>query len=191
MSVPFKAGDVERHASAGGTPVALRLVQPGDGELLIRAFGRLSAESRYRRFFGHKNTLSPDEVRQFTDCDGIDHLAIGALVEGADGSEEGVGVARFFRLPHDSRTAEAAVTVIDTFQGRGIGGLLARRLLSAAAERGVDHLEFSVLSENQPMLVLLRRLALDANVRAEHRQSGTTVRVLVPTGAVRRRPACA
>lgn len=188
MSVRLKPFEVERHSSARGTPVALRLVQSHDAELLIRAFEQLSPESRYRRFFGHKNALSPDEVRQFTDCDGTNHFAIGAVIEGADGSEEGVGVARFIRLPHDPRTAEAAVTVVDAFQRRGIGSLLARRLLSAAAERGVDRLEFSVLSENQPMIVLLRKLALGANVRAETSLGGTAVKVVVPTGPVRQRP---
>lgn len=188
MTVHYRPGEVERLAIAKGTLVALRLVQPRDAGLLVRGFERLSPESRYRRFFGHKNALTSDEVRYLTDCDGTIHFAIAALIERADGGEEGIGVARFIRLPDDSRTAEGAVTVIDAFQRRGLGSLLARRLLSAAAERGVDRLEFVVQPENQPMLALLRKLALVAKVRVDTRRGGTGVTVVVPTGPLRRRP---
>ena len=190
MAVCFEPGDVERHAIASETQIVLRRVQPRDAEPLLRAFEKLSPESRYRRFFGHKNALSADEVRSLTDLDGTDHFAIGAVVEGAGGSEEGVGVARFIRHRHDPRTAEAAVTVIDAFQKRGIGSLLAGRLLAAAAERGVDRLEFAVLAENQPMMVLLRKLALAAGARAESRSGGIAVTVVLPTAPFgRARPA--
>lgn len=179
MTIYFKPGEVERQVIAKGTPVALRRVQPRDSELLLRGFERLSPESRYRRFFGHKSALSPEEVRYLTDCDGPDHFAIAAVIERPDGSEEGAGVARFIRLPQDPRAAEGSITVIDAFQRRGLGSLLARRLLAAAAEQGVDRLEFLVLSENEPMLVLLRKLG--AKVQADARLGGSGVNLAVST----------
>lgn len=153
-------GDHYREAAAlaDGTSVLLRPVRPSDAGLLSSAFERLSSESRYRRFFGYKKTLSAAELKYFTDCDGINHFAIGAVVRGPDGGERGVGVGRFVRLSTEPTAADAAVTVIDVMQHKGLGRLLVDRLLAAAAERGLKHLGFSVLASNQPMLAILRKL---------------------------------
>jgi len=158
---------IERKTLADGTRIALRVVRPSDSPLFADGFQRLSPESRYRRFLGPKNTLSPAELRYFSDCDGVSHFAIGAVVERADGSEEGVGVARFVRSPRTPLAAEAALTVVDARQHNGLGYLLARRLFSAAAERGIRELQFHVLSTNQPMLSLLRKLGQPAEHRAD------------------------
>lgn len=147
----------ERQRLKTGVPVLLRLVRPSDGRLLLEGFERLSPESRYRRFFGYRKNLSPMEVELFTHCDGINHFAIAALIERDDGVEEGVGIARFVRLPRNRFAAEAAITVIDDYQGHGLGRLLLERLVWAAAERQVRELRFSVLAENKPMLSLLRK----------------------------------
>jgi GNAT superfamily N-acetyltransferase len=143
---------------ADGTEVALRLIRPSDSGLLISGFERLSSESRYRRFFGYKKALSSAELEYFTHCDGINHFAIGAVANGPNGEEQGVGIARFVRLAIDATVADAAVTVIDIVQNKGLGRLLVDRLFAAAAERGIGQLRFSVLASNQPMLAILRKL---------------------------------
>jgi GNAT superfamily N-acetyltransferase len=137
-----------------GTSVTLRLVRPSDAELLRRGFRELSWQSRYRRFHGAKNALSEREIRYFTELDGIDHLAIAALAV-AGGGESGLGVARFVRIREEPEVAEAAVTVIDSAQNRGLGSLLLARLVSAARERGITRFRASVLAGNQPMLELV------------------------------------
>src|SRR4051794_41882611 len=89
----------------------------------------MSTESRYRRFMGHKRALTDRELDFFTRLDHDLHEAVGAIdVE----SGEGVGVARMHRHAEDSAVAEAAVTIVDDWQGRGLGGLLLDRL----GERG-------------------------------------------------------
>ena len=158
---------IERKALEDGTRVTLRVVRPSDSALLVDGFERLSPESRYRRFLGAKNVLSSAEVRYFSDCDGINHFAIGAVVVRPDGSEEGAGVARFVRLPHRPVAAEAAVTVVDARQHNGLGYLLARRLVSAAAERGIRELHFHVLRTNRPMVSLVRKLGRAAERRVD------------------------
>ena len=155
--VRFDEHYMERRSIPNGSTLVLRLVRPSDATLLLRGFERLSIESRYRRFFTPKKALSPAEVKYFTECDGINHFAIGALVERVDGSEEGVGIARFVRVAADPCAAEAALTIIDDCQHKGIGRLLLERLLAAAAERGLRELRFSVVAANGSMLDLLRR----------------------------------
>jgi GNAT superfamily N-acetyltransferase len=91
-----------------------------------------------------------------TRVDGIDHFAVVAFTESLDMKvEEGVGVARFVRLASEPEVAEAAVTVIDDFQGRGLGRLLLVTLVEAARERGVKKFHSEVLASNDRMRKLL------------------------------------
>jgi GNAT superfamily N-acetyltransferase len=145
-----------RHVLADGTTVVLRLVQPSDREELHRQFLRMSPDSRYRRFFSGIRELSPEMLDYLTIVDGRDHFAILAFKESLDLKEEaGVGIARFVRLPGEPDVAEAAVTVVDDYQGRGIGRLLLMKLVEAARERGIKKFRGEVLTSNEPMCKLL------------------------------------
>ena len=81
--------------------------------------------------------LSESQLRYLTEVDHDDHEALIAF-DAATG--DGVGVARFVRLEDDPTSAEAAITVIDEWQGRGLGTALcpaARRARSRARGRAV------------------------------------------------------
>ncbi|HEY8091231.1 MAG TPA: GNAT family N-acetyltransferase [Polyangiaceae bacterium] len=149
----------EEHTLADGTHVILRHVRPSDGEELRRAFERLSPESRYRRFFGGLTQLSDATLHYLTEVDGRDHVAIVALMESPDlKTEQGLGVARFVRLADDATVAEAAVTVVDDVQKRGLGRLLATTLAEAARERGIHRFRADVLADNQPMRAIMAEI---------------------------------
>lgn len=160
----FDADYLEHATLRDGTEVVLRLVQPHDKELLRRGFERLSAESRYRRFFAAKTELSDDELRYLTELDHVRHLAIGAST--ADGGE-GLGVARYIALDGHPGMAEAAVAVVDGVQGKGLGSLLFQRLVAAARERGVEAFRCEVLGSNRGMAELVRTLAPSLSVECE------------------------
>jgi GNAT superfamily N-acetyltransferase len=147
----------ETAALRDGSKVKLRLVRSSDAELLRSGFARLSAQSRYRRFHGAKNALSSAEIRYLTELDGVDHCAIAAL-DATEGREIGLGVARFVRIRDEPKVAEAAVTVVDSAQNKGLGSLLLARLVSAARERGITKFRASVLSNNLPMLELVQAI---------------------------------
>ena len=146
----------EDHILADGTRVTLRFIQPDDAAELRRAFGRLSSRSRYQRFFALMPDLTDDMIRYLTRVDGDKHLAIVATTDSLDlKSEIGLGVARYVRLDGEPEVAEAAVTVTDDAQGKGIGRLLVRALARAARARGVHSFRGTVLSENVGMRHLL------------------------------------
>src|ERR1700758_3110348 len=86
------------------------------------------------RFLTPKKELSPAELRYFTDVDHHDHEALGAL-DHADG--RGVGVARYVRDTEDPQAAEIAVTIIDDWQGRGLGTELLAQLSDRARQEGI------------------------------------------------------
>ena len=138
------------HRLADGTPVRLRLLRRADREKLVAAFDRLSPESRYRRFFTAMPRLPEKLLRSLLDIDGWNHVAIGAETVTTDPAEaEGVGIARFIRLKDEPAVAEAAVTVVDHMQRRGLGKLLVSALAQAARERGITRFRAEVLRTNE------------------------------------------
>ena len=62
------------------------------------------------------------------------------------------------RDPDRPHAAEAAVSVIDAMQGRGLGGLLLRRLCHRAAQNGVRVFTAELLASNHSMLHLFEKL---------------------------------
>jgi GNAT superfamily N-acetyltransferase len=137
-----------------GSAVLIRAVEPGDKELFLAAWEQFSEESRYRRFMGAKGSLSPQELAYLTEVDHVDHEAIGA--RDAD-TGDGVGVARYIRLPQPE-VAEAAVAVVDDWQRRGLGGELLDRLTKRARENGIERFHASLLATNRAMLALFEEL---------------------------------
>jgi GNAT superfamily N-acetyltransferase len=160
------------HVLEDGTRVTVRLIEPADKDELRRQFTRLSPESRYRRFFHAVTELSDETLDYLTLVDTNDHLAVVALVDSLDmKKDEGVGVGRFVRLAEAPDIAEAAVTVVDDFQRRGLGKVLLETLAEAAKERGIRKFRGEVLTSNAPM----RRLLEEAGATAEELPDGTTV----------------
>jgi RimJ/RimL family protein N-acetyltransferase len=146
----------------------------------VRAFAQLSPQSRYFRFFSPKRELSAEEIRYFTEVDGMNHFALGALVDRPDGTEEGVGIARFIRMRDNPLAAEAAVTVIDSYQRKGLGTLLTQQLFSAAAERGLEELQFFVLESNHSMLAIIRKIAPAAHSQRDVRFGAPVAKFVAP-----------
>lgn len=141
-----------------GRLIALRAPNANDAALLSRGFQGLSPESRYRRFFCAKHSLSPRELRYLTDVDMVQHVAIGAVSYDWVEGEEGLGMARYVQDRDDPQLAEAAVAVIDSMQGQGLGPLLFAHLGAAARERGVTRFRCELLADNGPMHQMLRTL---------------------------------
>lgn len=160
-----------------GTSVVLRLVRRADGELLRQGFEELSPQTRYLRFFGLKPELSDADVEALTDLDGARRLAICA-VEMVDGREHGLAVARFARDTATSEVAEAAITVADRVQNRGLGTLLLQRLAAAASERGVTRFRCELLAENLPVRRMLEQIE-----GARFELEGNLLRAEVPVPA--------
>jgi GNAT superfamily N-acetyltransferase len=97
-------------------------------------FDRLSPESRYRRFLAPVAELSESMVRYLNEIDHHNHEAMIALDERTG---EGIGVARYVRDPDHPDVAEVAVTVIDDWQGRGLGTLRLEVTSARARQEGI------------------------------------------------------
>ena len=139
-----------------GMVVSLRPLGPDDRERLAVGFERLSAESRYRRFMTPTPRLTASELSYFSEIDYRNHFAWGVQVVRSDGLD-GAGVARYVRLADDRNAADAAFTVLDEYQGIGIGTVLFRALALAGQVNDVRHFHFDVLADNRPMLRVLEK----------------------------------
>jgi GNAT superfamily N-acetyltransferase len=138
-----------------GSRVRLRQGHHTDRDLLVRGFARLSNEGRYRRFLAATPELTDEMVTYLTEIDHHDHEAMIALEEE---SGEGIGVARYVRNPAAPETAEVAVTVIDEWQGRGLGTLLLEVLGQRARAEGIYGFTAMMLASNQQMMEVLEGL---------------------------------
>ena len=159
-----------------GSEVRIRPVVPADRHLFVEGFERFGAESRQARFLGLKKKLTESDLDFLTQVDHADHEAIGAVdVE----TGAGVGVARMMRDPQcPGVCSEAAVAVVDEWQGRGLGGVLLARLVARARELGVERYLAVLRTDNRAMLTLFQRTG-DLHVR--DREGGvTTIEVKLP-----------
>lgn len=151
-----------------GTTVRIRPITPEDAPGLRAAWEGLSPVSRRRRFFGSVTNLTDEMVRYLTEVDGHDHIALAAVLDSNDlKEEEGVGVARCIRLKNEPRVAEAAVTVIDSMQGRGLGRILVQELAKAAYDAGIRRFRGEGLADNLALRSLLTDLGISPTPTAE------------------------
>lgn len=159
-----------------GYRVHLRLIRPSDKEMLREGFERLSPESRYARFMAPKPHLTDRELTYLTEVDQVDHFAIGAMRRRIVGNDEGVGSARFVRMLDATDVAEPAVTVLDDYQGKGLGSILLQRLIEAAWERDVRWFRTELLAENTASRRLIE--SLSPEVRFQQGGDGAMVAIL-------------
>ena len=135
-----------------GDVVRIRQIRPDDAPALVRAYANLGEQSRYRRFFTVMPELSDATLKAAVEVDHVDHEA---LVAAPLLSTEIIGECRFIRLPDQPDTAEVGVTVVDAWQGRGLGSALLACLSERALEAGIEYFTAEVLAENRTMLALL------------------------------------
>lgn len=161
-----------------GTEVLVRPLLYSDRDELEVGFERLSDESKHLRFGSAPAHLGQHDLEYLTNLDYRHHFAWAAFVIDEAGPEanrigagvearreQGVGVARYVRSRGDPTVAEAAVTVADAYQRRGLGTLLIGLLAEAAAGNGVKTFIGHVLWENDALLDGLR--AAGARIVAE------------------------
>lgn len=134
--------------------VHVRPIGSRDRDAFSAWFGRLSDESRRRRFLGPKPRLSDRELTYLTDVDHVSHTALVAV----DASGQLIGEARYATGRPGERIADFAVTVADEWQGRGVGTRLAARAIEAARANGMTHLTAMTLWDNGAAIALLHRL---------------------------------
>ena len=150
--------DVAVHSALNdGTAVCLRTITPDDAPLIRDGIARLSAESRYLRFFSPASALPDAVVEKLADVDGHDHIAWGAICSDCPGRPP-IGAVHAVRHRHDGPVGEFSVAVLDEFQGRGLARMMTAALLVHCHAEGLGMLDVHILSENAAARRLVKSL---------------------------------
>ena len=162
-----------RRTLRDGTGVLIRPVDPDDKSKLAAGLKALSRETIYKRFLAAKPRFSSAELRYLTEVDGVNHIALVALLEDRPGAL--IAVARCVRMPDDPETAEFAIVVGDPWQSLGLGSRLTELLADEARAVGIRRFAGTMLGDNVPALRLMRRFA----TRLQRDEVGGGVREVV------------
>lgn len=138
-----------------GTLVRMRPIRADDAPRLVALYDRLSRDTRYQRFFSVMRRLPPDWARFLAEVDYRARLAL--VVEAPGDPDVLIAVARY-EPTGEPGAAEVAFVVQDGWQDRGLGTVLFRELLAAAAVNGIERFRAWVLADNRRMLDLVARL---------------------------------
>jgi RimJ/RimL family protein N-acetyltransferase len=146
-----------------GQQVTVRAIRPEDRDHVAGQLKELSSESFYRRTFSPKRELSNSELKQMTEVDFEDIVALVAVMQ-EEGQDRIVGGGRYLRMGDAaSGHAEVAFLVDDTHQGLGIGSRIFRHLVAIALTSGITWFEAEVLPANEAMLRLFDRSGLSVS----------------------------
>lgn len=140
-----------------GTRVSLRCIKPTDEQRLRDGIAKLSAESRYLRFFSPAPTLPEAVVRRLVDVDGHDHIGWGAICTDCD-DWPAIGAVHAVRYGHGASVGEYSIAVLDGFQGKGLARMLTAALLIQCLAEDMLMLDVHMLSENDAARRLVKSL---------------------------------
>lgn len=162
-----------------GSTADVRLARPEDCEALREFFGRLSPESRRRRFFS-MSPPRPEFVAEL--CDNVhprDRLTF-VVLRSFEGKPRIIATGSY--LAHGEQTAEVAFAVDDSAQGKGLGTLLLERLALLAVRHGFTRFWAVTHADNRLMLDVFRDSGFDIAEKPEGGQVEVDLSV-VPTEA--------
>jgi acetyltransferase len=139
-----------------GTPVLLRPMKPEDEPLVSAFLNKCSSETIFFRYFRFIKQWTHEMLIRFTQNDYDREVGVMALGQ-PPGPEVMMGVSRLF-MAADRSSAEFAVIVGDPWQGKGLGPKLVEQVIAIARDQGVKVLSGDVLTQNQPMLDLAKKV---------------------------------
>jgi GNAT superfamily N-acetyltransferase len=163
-----------------GTELQIRVAAGDDVEAVRRLLARSSAQTRRRRYLGVAHGPSDARLRRMLEpATGLTLLAV--LADPAGGEERVVATAS---LLVEGDLGEVALLVEDSWQRRGVGTALLRRLIAAAGRMKASAIVAHLGADNVAMLRTLRRFGVTGRDR-----DGALLSVTLPIAGTGRHPA--
>jgi acetyltransferase len=142
-----------------GTEILLRPIRPEDEPLEHELLTSLSERTLKERFFSVISDITHEMLIRFCNIDYDKEMAIVAEVK--DGEKRKiVGIGRLIVEP-DMKSGQFAALVHDDFQGKGLGYTLIDMMIGVAQEKELEEVYGIVLSENDRMLQVCRKLGFE------------------------------
>ncbi|MGI2261562.1 bifunctional acetate--CoA ligase family protein/GNAT family N-acetyltransferase [Shewanella sp. GXUN23E] len=140
-----------------GRQVTLRPILPEDEPKHHEFDSSLSAEDRYKRYFGVRAPMTHEEMAVLTQIDYAREMAFIATETNEQGVEKTLGAIRATIDP-DNTDAEFAMAVRSDNQGLGIGRLLLEKLIRYYRQNGTGAISGYTMFENRNMASLAKSL---------------------------------
>jgi acetyl coenzyme A synthetase (ADP forming)-like protein len=137
-----------------GSSILLRPISVDDAKSWVEFVGRLSTRTKYLRFHHVPGDMGLEDAVRFCTVDYHNTFAFVAEVL-RETKRDIVAIGRYYRLP-DHHSAEAALTIEDSYQGRGLGTSILEQLANVARENGIDTFKTDILAENEQMMKVLK-----------------------------------
>ena len=162
MAEPSNYSAVEKLRN--GERIVIRALRPQDRDDLMAAVDRTSGDSLYRRFFAVRRHFTETEESFYLNVDFVSHVA---LIASADENGQPIIIAGGRYVVGEPGEAEVAFTVVDKYQGRGVGAALLRHLAMIARQAGLRELVAYVLPDNRAMLKVFEKSGLKYTAKRE------------------------
>ena len=147
-----------------GERIEIRALRPQDRDDLMAAVDRTSSDSLYRRFFAVRRHFTETEESFYLNVNFVSHVALIAV---ADENGQPIIIAGGRYVVGEPGQAEVAFTVVDKYQGRGVGAALLRHLAMIARQAGLRELVAYVLPDNRAMLKVFEKSGLKYTAKRE------------------------
>jgi len=161
------------------TTMTTRELTRFDWEGIEALYRELSERSRALRFGVPMPTLTSRTIEELTALDGHARAAVGVFLAGSLVAE-----GRWVRLEEHATTAEAAFTVADAHQRRGLGTHLLDAVAEHARGSGIETLVFNVSGENRGMAALLARRGVRLSYRGGSGEASLSLVTASSAGAL-------
>lgn len=148
-----------------GTEVTLRPIKPEDEPLELEMLSSLSEETLRARFFSIIKDITHEMLIRFCNIDYDREMAIVAELREGD-KRKIIGIGRLIVEP-DFRSGEYAVLVHDDYPGKGLGYKLVDVIIGIAQDKGLEEIHGTVLTENQKMLRVARKLGFTIKMQSD------------------------
>jgi acetyltransferase len=153
---PYPTRYVSHWLLSDGKDVLLRPIRPEDEPLEHELLTSLSEGSMRARFFSIIKDISHEMLIRYCNIDYDREMAIVTEVR-ENGKRKLIGIGRLI-IDREFKSGEFAVLVHDAYQGRGLGYKLVDVLIGIAEEKGLENIYGEVLTENEKMLAVCRKL---------------------------------
>ncbi len=148
---PYPEEEESEYTLKDGSKALIRPIKPTDEPLLQDFFYSHTDETIYRRYFHAVKAMPHSRAQKMVNVNYKDNMALVVTV-GEIGLERIIGVGRY-SAENDS-TVEAAYTIMENYQGQGIGTLLQDRLEAYAKRQGYKNVTAYVMADNNPVFAL-------------------------------------
>jgi acetyltransferase len=167
---PYPSQYVAPFTMKDGTQANIRPIRPEDEPLMVKFHAMLSERSvmmRYTYLIALSERVAHERLVRICFNDYDRELALVAdHVDPYSGQPEIMAVARMTKIP-GTEDAQFAILVADTFQRRGLGAELLRRLMAVAQQEKIRHLKAEFLIDNSATRRMCEKLGFRIEKVAE------------------------